>query len=102
VAALEPFEVVLAALLPCFWIYREVGKHIHARAISPNPYQAWIDTYAGEEFEMAVDAVIAVVDDVAKQASPRTLAAMHHAFIRATQLEWMFWDSAYREETWPV
>ena len=102
VAALEPFEVVLAALLPCFWIYREVGKHIHARAVSPNPYQAWIDTYAGEEFEKAVDAVIAVVDDVAKQASPRTLAAMHHAFRRATQLEWMFWDSAYREEAWPV
>jgi len=102
VAALEPFEVVLAALLPCFWIYREVGKHIHARAISPNPYQAWIDTYAGEEFEKAVDAVIAVVDDVAKQASPRTLTAMHHAFARATQLEWMFWDSAYREEVWPV
>lgn len=102
VAALEPFEVVLAALLPCFWIYREVGKHIHARASSPNPYQAWIDTYAGEEFEKAVDAVIAVVDGVAKQVSPRTLAAMHHAFTRATQLEWMFWDSAYREEAWPV
>jgi len=102
VAALEPFEVVLAALLPCFWIYREVGKHIHARAVSPNPYRAWIDTYAGEEFEKAVDAVITVVDDVAKQASPRSLAAMHRAFRRATQLEWMFWDSAYREEAWPV
>jgi thiaminase/transcriptional activator TenA len=102
VAALEPFEVVLAALLPCFWIYREVGKHIHARASSPNPYQAWIDTYAGEEFEKAVEAVIAVVDGVAKQVSPRALAAMHHAFTRATQLEWMFWDSAYREEAWPV
>ena len=21
---------------------------------------------------------------------------------RATQLEWVFWDSAYRLETWPV
>jgi thiaminase/transcriptional activator TenA len=79
-----------------------VGKHIHARSASPNPYQAWIDTYAGEEFEEAVDAVIAVVDDVAQQATPRTLAAMHHAFTRAAQLEWMFWDSAYREGAWPV
>lgn len=101
-AALEPFEVTLAALLPCFWIYREVGRHILAQAASPNPYQAWIDTYAGAEFEQAVDAVIGVTDVVAEDASPRTRAAMHRAFTRATRLEWMFWDGAYRLEQWPV
>ena len=102
VAALEPFEVLLAALLPCFWIYREVGREIHKRAAPNNPYQAWIDTYAGEEFEKVVDAIISIVDDVAREVSPRTLHSMHHAFMRATQLEWMFWDSAYLEKTWPV
>lgn len=101
-AALEPFEVGIAALLPCFWIYREVGKHILATAKRANPYQAWIDTYAGEEFERAVDAVIAVADDIASGASPRTLEAMQRAFGRAMQLEWMFWDSAYRLGEWPV
>lgn len=102
IAALEPFPVVLAALLPCFWIYLEVGKNIHARAAKPNPYQAWIDTYAGEEFEAAVRAVIATTDAVAARASGDTLTAMHAAFTRATQLEWMFWDSAYRLAKWPV
>ena len=102
VTALEPFEVGLAALLPCFWIYREVGRHIHQSAVKPNPYQAWIDTYAGPEFEAAVDAVISVVDTVANEVSPRVLAAMHHAYPRATQLEWMFWDSAYHLKAWPV
>jgi thiaminase/transcriptional activator TenA len=85
---------MLAALLPCFWVYREVGRHIHARAARPNPYQPWIDTYAGEEFEKAVDAVIGLTDSVAEQASESRLAAMHHAFRRAIQLEWMFWESA--------
>lgn len=102
VTALEPFEVGLAALLPCFWIYREVGRHIHQSAVKPNPYQAWIDTYAGPEFEAAVDAVITVVDTVANDVSPRILTAMHHAYTRATQLEWMFWDSAYHLKAWPV
>lgn len=101
-AALEPFEVTIAALLPCFWIYREVGRHILANAARPNAYQAWIDTYSGEEFEQAVDAVIAVADSVARDASPHTLAAMHRAFTRGVQLEWMFWDSAYRLGAWPV
>ncbi len=101
-AALEPLEVTIAALLPCFWIYREVGRHILAEAAEPNPYRAWIDTYAGEEFEQAVDAVIEVADTLAEAASPRALTAMHHAFARAAQLEWMFWDSAYRLGKWPV
>jgi Putative transcription activator len=102
VAALEPFPVVLAVVLPCFWIYREVGKNVHARATRPNPYQAWIETYAGEEFSAAVQAVVSTTDEVAAGCSADTLAAMHLAFTCATQLEWMFWASAYQLESWPV
>jgi thiaminase (transcriptional activator TenA) len=98
----EPYEVLLGALLPCFWIYAEVGRDIHARAAPANPYRAWIDTYAGEEFHDVVHAVIAATDEAAAGASADLRARMHAAFARATQLEWMFWDSAYRLETWPV
>src|SRR4051794_40235801 len=98
----EPYEVILGALLPCFWIYADVGRDIHSRAASDNPYRAWIDTYAGEEFHAAVRDVIAATDEAADGASPSLRARMHGAFTRATQLEWVFWDSAYRLETWPV
>jgi thiaminase (transcriptional activator TenA) len=98
----EPYDVLLGALLPCFWIYAEVGRDIHARARANNPYQAWIDTYAGEEFHAAVRAVIAATDEAAARASADVRARMHAAFTRATQLEWLFWDSAYRLERWPV
>src|SRR5437868_2351178 len=98
----EPYEVLLGALLPCFWIYAEVGRDIHARAAPKNPYQAWIDTYAGEQFHAAVRAVIEAADEAAAAASPNMRAGMLAAFARATQLEWMFWDSAYRLEAWPV
>ncbi len=67
-----------------------------------NPYRAWIDTYAGEEFSAAVDAIIGATDAVAVAASPSQVEAMHKAFTRAMQLEWMFWDSAYRLECWPI
>ena len=98
----EPYEVLLAALLPCFWIYAEVGRDIHARAAAANPYRAWIDTYAGEEFHAAVRAMIAATDDAAKEVNSPLRARMHAAFTRATQLEWVFWDSAFRLEAWPV
>jgi thiaminase/transcriptional activator TenA len=98
----EPYEVLLGALLPCFWIYAEVGKDILGRAAPHNPYQAWIDTYAGEEFAQAVRAMIDATDAAATGASPALQHRMHAAFRRATQLEWIFWDAAYRREAWPV
>jgi thiaminase/transcriptional activator TenA len=98
----EPYEVLLGALLPCFWIYAEVGRDIHGRAAAANPYQAWIDTYAGEQFHDAVRATIAATDEAAATASDTLRERMHAAFTRATQLEWIFWESAYRRETWPV
>ncbi|WP_375458836.1 thiaminase II [uncultured Enterovirga sp.] len=98
----EPLAVHLAAMLPCFWIYREVGRDIYGRASAGNPYQAWIDTYSGEEFSRAVDLMIEVTDEVAAEAGASERAAMHASFTRAVQLEWMFWDSAYCDATWPV
>lgn len=98
----DPYEVLLAALLPCFWIYAEVGRDIHARAAPANPYRAWIDTYAGEEFHAAVRAMIAATDDAAAEVAAPLRARMHAAFTRAAQLEWVFWDSAFRLKTWPV
>lgn len=98
----EPVAVHLAAMLPCFWMYREIGRDIHGRAAPDNPYRAWIDTYAGEDFSRAVDAMIAVTDAAAVETGTKERAAMHASFSRAAQLEWIFWDSAYRDAAWPV
>ncbi len=98
----DPLPVHVAALLPCFWVYREVGHHIHRTAAPDNPYRAWIDTYAGDDFAIAVDAMVATADVIAARAGAPYRDAMHLAFTRAMQLEWMFWDSAYRLEVWPA
>ncbi len=96
------YAELVAAILPCFWVYWEVGKRIDAEATPNNPYRAWIDTYADESFGAAVQAVIRHVDSAAAAAGPETVAGMHHAFMRTTQYEWMFWDAAWRREDWPV
>ena len=96
-----PYPVAVAALLPCFWIYAEVGRDIHARSASDNPYQAWVDTYASEEFHAAVRGVCATVDRLAEGATESSRAAMRAAYRDAARLEWMFWDSAYQLADWP-
>ncbi len=98
----EDYAVGLAALLPCFWIYAEIGRDILARAASPNPYQAWIDTYAGQDFHDAVARMIEATDEAAAAASDATRTRMHAAFTAATRLEYIFWQSAYEDRSWPV
>ena len=77
-----------------------MGNDIVRNSVPNNPYQAWIDTYAGDEFNTVVKKVIATVDRVAARCDADTLAKMHQAYTRAAQLEWLFWDSAYRQEKW--
>ena len=97
------FAVTVAAILPCFWIYLEVGKHIYQQAnTQANPYQKWIDTYVDVDFEASVNNVIQVADREAEKASIKELELMNRVFYRASQFEWMFWDSAYRLETWTI
>ena len=97
------FAVTVAAVLPCFWIYLEVGKHIYQQAnTKANPYKKWIDTYVDAGFEASVNYVIRVADEVAQKASAREIELMNKVFYRASQFEWMFWDSAYKQEKWQV
>lgn len=101
-AAIADLPVAIAALLPCFWVYLRVGQDIHARATTNNPYRAWIDTYAGEDFASGVEKMLELTDQVAKTASDANRVQMHQAFRQSTRLEWMFWDSAYHCRRWMV
>ena len=98
----EPWEVLLAALLPCFWIYWVVGQAIAREAAADNPYRAWIDTYADESFGSVVQKVKAAADRAAAAASDAVRGRMLTAFIRSTQYEWLFWDGAYQLRGWPA
>jgi thiaminase (transcriptional activator TenA) len=75
------YEESIAALLPCFWIYQEVGLHIYKNAVPENPYQKWIDMYSGEEFQVVVKNAIDLTDRVAKDANFKQLKTMEEAFI---------------------
>ena len=92
----------IGAVLPCYWIYWEVGKELQRRG-SPDPrYQRWIDTYGGEEFGAAVRAVLAVTDELGPVLAPRERERVHQHFRVTSRYEWMFWDMGYRKQTWPI
>lgn len=98
----QPWEVLVAALLPCFWVYWDVASAITGRTTPNNRYQAWIDTYADPHFGEAVARVIDIADRAAAKATPARRAFMLNAFARSAQYEWLFWDGAYRQRDWPT
>jgi thiaminase (transcriptional activator TenA) len=92
----------IGAVLPCYWIYWEVGKELLRRG-SPEPrYQRWIDMYGGEEFGDVVQSVLDVTDKLGPELAPAERARVHRHFRTTSKYEWMFWDMGYREESWPV
>ena len=98
----DSWPVLVAAILPCFWIYHDVGTRIATQTVAGNFYQPWIDTYAAPGFAESVQDVIRITDRAAEAAGVAERRAMAGAFIRSSQYEWLFWDSAYRMETWPI
>ena len=94
--------MLVAAILPCFWIYWDVAGAIVASAAPDNPYRAWIDTYADPRFGEAVRAAIAIADRAAEAATPQIRDAMLAAFTRSAQYEYLFWDGAYQRRGWPA
>ena len=90
------------AVLPCYWIYWEVGKELLRRG-SPDPrYATWISTYGGDDYGAVVRQVIEVIEAMAAGLAPAERALVHQHFRTTSRYEWMFWDMGYRRQGWPV
>ena len=103
VAATAPVEAACAVILPCFTVYQQVGAHLlAAHKKKGNPYKAWIDAYADPAFDKATRAAVALCDELAAASTPAMRDLMTETYVDATRMEWMFWDSAWKKEGWPV
>lgn len=102
-ATLEPLAVGMAAVLPCFRVYAEVGAWIVGRTapVADHPYREWIQTYADPAFAEAVRSAEDLTDRLAAAAGGPERSAMLAAYVRSTRFEWMFWDASWRGEGWP-
>lgn len=96
------YAELLGAVLPCYWIYREVGQMLLAEGSGDPLFQRWIATYGGEEYGETVERVLEEMDRVGADLGPAQRAAVIQAFVTTSRYEWMFWDMGSRLEAWPV
>jgi thiaminase/transcriptional activator TenA len=102
VCATGSYAEAVACVLPCYWIYREVG-HTLAASSSPDPlYARWIATYGSAAFDVIVDRVLATADRLGRDLGRAEYERCVTHFRTTARYEWMFWDAAYRRLAWPV
>lgn len=96
------FAEGLAAVLPCYWIYAELGAELRERGSADRRYQLWIDSYGGDAFARTVADVLALADRTGPTLGPTDEAVARTHFVTSARYEWMFFDAAYRRVDWPV
>jgi thiaminase/transcriptional activator TenA len=96
------FTEGLAAMLPCYWIYWEVGKELKRRGSADPGYAQWINQYSAPEYGASVTAVLSMLNEAASTASGAERENARKLFLLSAQYEYMFWDMAWRLEKWPV
>jgi thiaminase/transcriptional activator TenA len=104
IAATGTLPEILTAILPCAWIYAEVGQHL-VKTATPgpdHPYADWLATYAAPDFDAVEQWIRAQLNSHAARFGPQDEARMCEIFLISTRYEWLFWDMAWHLEEWPA
>jgi len=93
---------IIAAILPCYWLYWEIGQRLQGATPAEPIYQEWIAAYGGDWFATLVQEQIDRLDQLAELASPAERARMEQHFLLSSHYELSFWEMAWQREAWPV
>lgn len=95
------YAELIAAVLPCFWLYTDLGQRLRAgafgdRAQDPrHPYASWLATYADPAFEDATEQAIALVVEAAAASSSDRGSRMLRAFEASSAHELAFFAAPF-------
>ena len=98
----------LCACLPCYYIYYRVAQYITKKMSTgdlladSHPYVDWIKSYSSDEFKLWVDQFSKLINHYAVSASEAEKEHCVELVKYASQMEYLFWDSAYYLEKWPI
>lgn len=81
----------MAAILPCIWMYNEIGHYLYAHATRQgNPYYSWIETYQSDLMTRGAELMCAVCNRLASESSQTKQAKMLHLFLKSVWHEYTF------------
>jgi len=91
---------IIAAILPCYWLYSEIGLRYQNSDPNHPIYSKWIETYGDEWFSELVREQINRLDELAELCSADERKRMERHFLISSEYEYRFWEMAYHLESW--
>ncbi|AQP52769.1 thiaminase II [Vagococcus penaei] len=95
-------NTAVAGLLPCPWLYHEIGLRLVKTGSPKKIYQDWIETYSGDDSAEDIVKQCQVLDRLYAESSELEQEAMLDAFYISSQMEYLFWEMATTLQTWPL
>jgi len=95
---------IVAAVLPCQLGYAEIGTSLAGACRSgANPkYAEWIRTYSSQEFIAGADKLASLLDDLTGGWPARELGSLEALFLTSSRYEYLFWEMAWNQSSWPL
>ena len=91
-----PAEIV-ASILACSWSYAEIGQALAKipGALDHPFYGEWIQEYASEDYAATNDALIELMNRLAKDAPAEQMKHLTEIFVNCSRYELGFWDMSW-------
>ena len=91
-----PMEIV-AAILACSWSYAEIGQALAKRpGAADHPfYGEWVRGYASENYAATNQALMALMDELAKDVTGAQFDRLEEIFVNCSRYELGFWDMSW-------
>src|SRR5690606_11058428 len=91
---------VLASILPCYWLYYEIGERLKNAKPDQPIYDRWIAAYGSDEFGALVNEQITRMDQLVEGLPETRRQELKNRFRKSSYYEWNFWDQAWKKESW--
>ncbi len=93
-------QTAVAALLPCPWLYNEIGKNLAQKSSPISFYAQWLSFYGSADYSSNTQQMIDLTEQVADTADKTKKQEMTQAFIKSSYFELNYWDMALQKESW--
>lgn len=87
------YAELVAALLPCYWLYADVGERLRALDHEGHAFHDWLGTYGDPAFAQAARQATAIVERAAQEAPAAVRQRMVDAFDRSMAHELAFFEA---------
>jgi thiaminase (transcriptional activator TenA) len=94
---------LVAASLPCPYGYGQVAERLLSSGLPDHPlYAGWIQHYSSDALQQKRAWFCELFDHLAARGDAGDRARMTEHYLTCSRYEWMFFDMAWRRETWPI